>query len=145
MILMHLLKPGNCTRKRSSLTRISDKIQSMLLAHLRPQKAVKKASSTWEWRKQQTDLGSTETHTPKEKTGGKSNAEDPPAPLKQGLMCLFHGGMGEEWETEDKVIELLLIPHFPIILRYIWPISIQLPDITVFARVMRFKNVKVYI
>lgn len=44
---MHLRKPESCVRKRATLTRISDKIQTMLLAQVRAQQAVKKVNGTW--------------------------------------------------------------------------------------------------
>lgn len=63
---MHLLKPGSCIRKGESSTRISDKIQPTLLVQLKAQQVVKKDNGMWGRRKQKTDLGSIETHTPKE-------------------------------------------------------------------------------
>lgn len=53
----------------------------MLFVQLRAQQAVKKVSGVWGQRKQKTDLGSIEIHTPK-KEGERSNAEDPAVTLK---------------------------------------------------------------
>jgi len=44
---MHILKLGSCIRKRATSSRISDKIQSMLLVQFRAQQAAKKVSGTW--------------------------------------------------------------------------------------------------